>query len=70
MAKNDLRNYAKYSGFGIQMAVSLALPIYGGWWLDDRYGWSPLGILIGVALGMLSIFSLLYKLAIQSGKKP
>lgn len=64
-----LRDYAKYSGLGIQMAVSLGLPIYGGWWLDERYASSPWGILIGIALGLLSIFSLLYKLSIQSGNK-
>ncbi len=65
-----LRDYARYSGLGIQMAVSLGLPIYAGYWLDERYSSSPWGILIGIALGLLSIFSLLYKLTIQSGKKP
>jgi F0F1-type ATP synthase assembly protein I len=38
--------------------------------LDERFSSSPWGILGGIALGLLSIFSLLYKLTIQSGKKP
>jgi F0F1-type ATP synthase assembly protein I len=70
MGDKLLRDYAKYSGLGIQMAVSLGLPLYGGYWLDDRYGSSPWGILAGIALGLLSIFSLLYKLTIQSKNKP
>ncbi len=64
-----MRDYARYSGLGIQMAVSLAVPLYLGWWLDERYGSSPWGILVGIFLGLFSIFSLLYKLTIQSGKK-
>lgn len=70
MRDKPLRDYARYSGLGIQMAVSLGVPIYGGWWLDERYASSPWGILGGIAFGLLSIFSLLYKLTIQSGKKP
>lgn len=65
-----LRDYARYSGIGIQMAVSLALPIYGGWWLDERYASTPWGILGGVLFGLVSIFTLLYKLAIQSRNNP
>lgn len=67
--KDLMRDYARYSGLGIQMAVSLAVPLYLGWWLDERYGSSPWGILVGIFLGLFSIFSLLYKLTIQSGKK-
>lgn len=70
MQDKPLRDYARYSGIGIQMAVSLGLPIYGGWWLDERYASSPWGILGGIAFGLLSIFSLLYKLTLQSGRKP
>jgi F0F1-type ATP synthase assembly protein I len=70
MQGSPLRDYARYSGLGIQMAISLGLPIYGGWWLDERYASSPWGILGGIVFGLVSIFSLLYKLTLQSGKKP
>lgn len=70
MQGNPLRDYARYSGLGIQMAISLGLPIYGGWWLDERYASSPWGILGGIVFGLVSIFSLLYKLTLQSRKKP
>ncbi len=66
---NLLRDYARYSGLGIQMAISLAIPLYVGWWLDDRFGSTPWGILGGIVFGLASIFTLLYKLTIQSGKK-
>lgn len=62
--------YAKYSGIGLQMAVSLGVPMYAGWWLDDRYGWSPWALLAGILLGMVSVFSMLFKLARMSGGKP
>lgn len=64
-----LRDYARYSGLGIQMAISLAIPLYAGWWIDDHYGSTPWGILGGIFFGLASIFALLYKLTIQSGKK-
>lgn len=70
MRDKILRDYARYSGLGIQMAVSLGLPLYAGWWLDKTYETSPWGILGGIVIGLASIFSLLYKLTIQSGKKP
>ena len=56
MGDKLLRDYAKYSGLGIQMAVSLGLPIYAGYWLDERFASSPWGILIGIFLGLMSIF--------------
>jgi ATP synthase protein I len=67
--ENLLRDYARYSGLGIQMAISLAIPLYAGWWLDNRYESTPWGILGGIVFGLASIFTLLYKLTIQSGKK-
>lgn len=65
-----VRAYAKYSGMGLQMAISLGLPIFAGWWLDDRYGWAPWALLGGIVFGMMAVFSVLYKLARESGRKP
>ncbi len=30
----------------------LAVAGYAGWWLDERYGWQPWGLLGGLLVGM------------------
>jgi F0F1-type ATP synthase assembly protein I len=35
----------------LQMAVSVSLGVTAGWWLDQRCGWAPWGVVGGVALG-------------------
>ena len=47
----------KYLGSGSQLAVTVILFVGIGWWLDQRYGWSPWGTLI---LGMLGLAAGLY----------
>lgn len=66
----SVQTYARYSGIGIQMAVSLGLPIAGGLWLDQRYGSSPWALLGGIVFGLASVFSVLFKLARESARKP
>jgi len=49
-----LQSYARssqYAGAGIQMAVSVLLCLLGGNWLDQRWGTSPLFLILGVFLG-------------------
>lgn len=45
---NDL---LRHSHLGIQFALSVVLLAYGGNWLDGRWDFGPLGVLLGVALG-------------------
>jgi F0F1-type ATP synthase assembly protein I len=66
----DIQAYAKYSGIGLQMAISLGVPIACGLWLDQRYATTPWALLAGIAFGMLAIFSVLFKLARESTRKP
>jgi ATP synthase protein I len=47
----------KYVGLGTQLAVTVILFVGIGWWLDQRYGWSPWGTL---SLGMLGLAAGLY----------
>jgi F0F1-type ATP synthase assembly protein I len=52
--KSWLRAYARsgqYAGAGIQLAVSVFLCLLGGNWLDQRWGTSPLFLILGVFLG-------------------
>ena len=65
-----VQTFAKYSGLGLQMAVSLGLPIAGGLWLDQRYGFSPWALFVGIVFGLVSVFLLLFKLAHESARKP
>lgn len=64
-----LKAYAAYSGLGIQLAVSLAVPMVGGWWLDTRFGTEPAWLLTGIFLGLCSIFVMLFKLVKHSNRK-
>ena len=40
-------------GVGMTLAVVVALFAYGGLWLDDRLGTTPLFVLLGVLLGIV-----------------
>ncbi|MCY3024242.1 MAG: AtpZ/AtpI family protein [Planctomycetota bacterium] len=50
------RDLWRYLGLGTQLAVTVAVFVGLGWWLDQRYGWTPWGILtlgtLGVAAGL------------------
>lgn len=54
---NDtMRTVARYSNLGMTLAVSVALGVFGGRWLDDRWDTAPwlllIGALFGVSTGM------------------
>lgn len=40
-------------GAGLTLAVSVGLFAYGGWWLDARWGSTPLFLLLGVGCGIV-----------------
>lgn len=50
------RKYREYLGLGAEIALSLAGPMIGGYYIDVFLDSSPIGILIGVALGLLLFF--------------
>lgn len=69
--ENSGRDYqsiglASTLGFGI--AVSLALLVGGGVWLDTRLDSAPLWSLIGLVLGLISAGYQLYELVLASRK--
>lgn len=49
-------NLWRFFGMGIQLALTVAVFAALGWWLDDKFGWKPWGLLgfslFGVAAGM------------------
>ena len=66
--KDDNRGvfkYMHYSTIGIEMAVSVAVGGFFGWWLDGKLGTTPwffiFWLLCGVAAGFRSLFKLAKK---------
>lgn len=50
------RAYLRYIHLGTQLVVTLLLGLFGGQWLDGRWGTSPaltvVGCVLGIGLGM------------------
>src|SRR5687768_2059907 len=59
----DLRKIATASTLGFGVAVSLAIMVGGGVWLDGRLDMAPVFTLIGLVLGLISAGYQLYELA-------
>ncbi len=68
MSNNDEPSAGRFVGIGLQIAVGVGLGILVGRWLDNRYGWTPWGLLIGVMLGLAAGMYLLIKDAIRINK--
>lgn len=72
----DYWKYAKYANFalsfGVTMAVSLFLGYYGGSWLDQKLGTDPIGMVVGLMLGVgLAFYSMLKELkALEKMDRP
>ena len=60
MKKNKSIEWAKYSGLGIQMAVSVVFCLYIGKWVGLKLGSENLGALFGTLFGLFaSIYNLI-----------
>ncbi len=51
---------AELAGIGVQFVAVLLASLYGGRWLDERFGTAPwfllLGVLLGFSLSLVYIF--------------
>lgn len=57
---------ARYSHLGLQLAVSIVLFLWVGWWLDGRVGTVPLFTVLGALTGAAAgFYSLYYHLVIE-----
>lgn len=68
MPDNEESSAGRFVGIGLQIAVGVGLGFLVGRWLDNRYGWSPWGLLVGVMLGLAAGMYLLIKDAIRINK--
>jgi len=50
------RKYREYLGLGVEIAASLLLPMIGGFYVDQFFNSSPIGILVGVVVGLILFF--------------
>ena len=51
-----MRKAAPYLNLGWTFAVTMALGVLGGWWLDGKLGTRPWLLLAGAALGITAAF--------------
>ena len=54
--------WVKYSGLGIQMAVSVILCLYIGKWIGGKYNHETIGSLIGIFFGLFALFIRIFRL--------
>jgi F0F1-type ATP synthase assembly protein I len=50
------------AGAGIQFAAALIAGLFGGQWLDRRFGSAPVFLYVGVALGAIGGMTMLVRL--------
>ena len=66
MASTDDNEKAKfqnrYYSFGLQVAVSFAFYMLGGYWLDKKFSTLPIFLLIGILFGSISFVYFMRKL--------
>ena len=68
MPQQNDANWGRYLGLGMEMAIGVALGYVAGWWLDERYGWAPWGVMVGSLLGVAGGLYLLIKEALRINK--
>lgn len=49
------------AGAGFQLAAALIGGLYGGQWLDRRFGTAPVFLYVGVAVGAIGGMTALYR---------
>lgn len=61
MAPSGGTSGLRLAGAGLQLALTLVAALYGGQWLDRRFGTAPVFLYLGVALGALGGMVALYR---------
>ncbi len=63
----------RFTALGLELGLSVAIGLFGGRWLDGRFGTKPYlaitGVLLGIAAGFLALFKVGKSLLAQ-GSKP
>ena len=64
--KNNLNNYAKFSGVAFEMLGIIVLGVWGGIRLDARLGTKPL---LSVVLALAAVAAAMYLIIVRTRKK-
>jgi F0F1-type ATP synthase assembly protein I len=46
--------WVAYATYGFEVAAGVGLGVVVGMWLDRRYHWTPWGMVIGAAVGIIA----------------
>jgi F0F1-type ATP synthase assembly protein I len=65
---NLIKQYAPYLGLGLQLAITVAVMVFLGLWLDDKFDTSPLLTIICSFLGVFAALYNFIKTVLKSGK--
>ena len=66
--KKTIKDLAYFSSIGLAMALSIALGVLIGYYIDEKYGTDPWFLYTGLGLGIAAAFRNLY-LMYQRAKK-
>lgn len=56
-------------GFGVQIAISFFLFVFGGYWLDVAWDTTPLFLIVGTLCTLIAIGTLIWKMLREVDKK-
>ena len=62
------QNYTRYLSLGAEITAAMLVPLAGGYLVDYYFGTEPWGFLGGMVAGFLSVFSAIYRIAIEANK--
>ncbi len=65
----DIRKLAPYLTLGIQIMLTFVVPVVVGVFLDQRYDWTPWGVLTGILIGFAGFFNLLWRTFVLTSNK-
>ena len=68
--KEIYKSVSPFLNFGLQMAITIVVFVFVGWWLDTKFDTSPLWILILTFIGIFGSLYSFIKKVIDIDKKP
>ena len=63
------RDFGPFLTLGLQLAITVVIFFLLGRWLDGKFGTSPWGMLVGLAIGIVGGFIRFFRTAIEMGNK-
>jgi ATP synthase protein I len=66
--KQSPENPWRMAHMGLELAGAALISGAIGWWLDQKFGWSPWGVLTGLLIGCCGGFYLFIKEALSANR--